>query len=467
MRRNQRPHRLRGRAFSLAQRLGRSLMLPIAGLPIAAIFVRFGQSDMLGQNGLGASVTALVPVARVLAAAGNAVMENIPLLFAVGVAIGFARKADGTTALAAIIGYFTFAGVERSLSPLILGKPGPLTNEQVTCLRNASKYISIDYEAKDSLGLCGIHGQELITYGVFGGIVVGLLTAYLWARFYKTKLPAALAFFSGRRFVPILATTACLLLGVAMAVIYPLFKAIFTDGLGALMTESNNSVLAAGIFGLVQRLLLPFGLHHIANTVPYFTLGTCTSPTGEILHGDFSCFFAGQAGSFRPEGYVPGTYMAGQFPIMMGGLPGAALAMYRCARSGQRKRVGALMASGAIASFLTGITEPIEFAFAYAAVPLYFIHALLVSSSMMICAGLGIRGGYSFSAGGVDYLLNFTRSAQLSTSGATGTLLMLVLAAIYFVIYYLLFTGAIKYFNIATPGRPTKRSERAGAQAYM
>lgn len=460
MDRKKRGAALRGKLFSLAQRLGRSLMLPIAVLPVAAIFVRFGQADMLGERGVGASISALIPVAEVLLAAGNAVIENLPLLFAVGVAIGFAKKSDGSTALAAIIGYFTFAGVLRTLSPHILGEPGALTEKQVACLRTASKYIPIDYQAKDAIGLCGIGGQELINYGVFGGILVGLVTAYLWARFYKTRLPSALAFFSGRRFVPLVVTSACLLLGVAMALIYPIFRTVFVEGLGVVMTQSNSAVASAGLFGLVQRLLLPFGLHHIANAVPFFTLGTCTSPSGEIMHGDFSCFFSGQLGTFEPAGYVPGAYMTGMFPIMMGGLPGAALAMYRCAGAKQRKRVGALMLSGAVASFLTGITEPIEFAFAYAAVPLYLIHAFLVSSSMMICAALGIRSGYSFSAGGVDYLLNFTRSAELSSSGATGTLLVLLLAVAYFLIYYVLFTGAIRYFDIPTPGRSSKKKAK-------
>ncbi|MDU5162300.1 MAG: PTS transporter subunit EIIC, partial [Winkia neuii] len=255
MDRKKRGAALRGKLFSLAQRLGRSLMLPIAVLPVAAIFVRFGQADMLGERGVGASISALIPVAEVLLAAGNAVIENLPLLFAVGVAIGFAKKSDGSTALAAIIGYFTFAGVLRTLSPHILGEPGALTEKQVACLRTASKYIPIDYQAKDAIGLCGIGGQELINYGVFGGILVGLVTAYLWARFYKTRLPSALAFFSGRRFVPLVVTSACLLLGVAMALIYPIFRTVFAEGLGVVMTQSNSAVASAGLFGLVQRLL--------------------------------------------------------------------------------------------------------------------------------------------------------------------------------------------------------------------
>ncbi|MDO4665791.1 MAG: PTS transporter subunit EIIC [Actinomycetaceae bacterium] len=447
----------RGRLFVIAQRLGRSLMLPIAALPVAALLVRFGQPDMLGSGGLGRHIETFNAVAKVLLAAGGAVMDNLPLLFAVGVAIGFARRSDGSTGIAAVVGYLTFSAVTRVLSPYIMGPPPPLTPTQLGCLRQVQPHTPIDYLSKDSLGLCNIGGQEFINYGVLGGILVGIVTALAWQKFHRFALPPVLAFFGGRRFVPIITAGISLLMGVVLSFVYPGFKLVFTEGISQVLSTGHNTVIGAAVFGTVQRMLIPLGLHHLVNAVPWFTVGQCVSPAGEILHGDLTCFFNGVDGSFRPHGWVPGAYMTGMFPIMMGGLPGAVCAMYRCVPKRQRKTVSALLISGALASFVTGVTEPIEFAFAYVAPPLYLLHCVLTGTSMAVCDLLGIRMGFGFSAGGVDYLVNFTRSAALSTGGVWGPVTLLAIAVLYFALYYAIFSVAIKMFDLPTPGRSARR----------
>lgn len=268
------------------QRIGRSLMLPIASLPAAALLLRLGQADMLGADGVAGTVSWMQPVADVMAAAGNALIGNLPLLFALGVAIGYARKADGSTGLAALVGYLVFKGVTDALSPTILGKAA----EGET--------------------------QELINYGVLGGIVIGLVAALLFQKYSRVKLPPYLAFFGGRRFVPIVTAGAALLIGVVAAIIYPAFDAGFTT-VGEWVTGST--VLGGFVFGTLNRLLLPFGLHHLLNSLPWFQFGDFTDASGQIWHGDIARFLHGDP--------TAGPFMTGFFPIMMFALPAAALAI--------------------------------------------------------------------------------------------------------------------------------------------
>jgi PTS system N-acetylglucosamine-specific IIC component len=404
--------------LGVLQRLGRSLMLPIATLPAAAILLRLGQPDMLGDGttglALGASWPWLAPVADVLAAAGGTVFTHLGLLFAVGVAVGFARRSDGSTALAAVVGYLVFDAVVRAMSPVVLDptatQPAPV-----------------------------------IDYGVFGGILIGLVAALLWQRYYRIRLPTYLAFFGGRRFVPILAANAALLLGVVLSFAYPTFEDGLT-GFGQWLV--GNHIVGAGLYGFANRLLIPLGLHHILNSVPWFVVGSFTTAGGQQVHGDVARFLNGDP--------TAGAFMTGYFPIMMFALPAAALAIYQEAVPGRRRLVGGVMLSGALTSFLTGVTEPLEFAFMFVAWPLYLIHAVLTGTSLALVNALGIKDGFGFSAGAIDYALNFT--------AATRPLWLIPVGLGYALVYYVVFRTAIRRFDLPTPGRE-RDAEGAGADS--
>jgi PTS system N-acetylglucosamine-specific IIC component len=392
------------RSLGVLQRIGRSLMLPIAALPAAGLLLRLGQDDLLG------SVPGFKNVAAVIGAGGGALFDNLPLLFAVGVAIGFARRADGSAALAAVVGYVVLNGVFKAMSPLVLGAPAA---------------------GKD---------QDLIDYKVLGGILVGLLTAVLWQRFHRIKLPPYLAFFGGRRFVPIITAGATLLLGVLLGLVYPWFNSGLTH-FGQWITGST--VIGAGVYGLANRLLIPLGLHHIINSFVWFVFGSFGGQTGDLNR------------FIKAHDPSAGSFMTGYFPIMMFALPAAALAIWRTARPDRRKLIGGIMLSGALTSFITGVTEPLEFSFMFVAWPLYVLHAVLTGTSLMVCNALGIHDGFSFSAGAIDYLLNF--------SIATKPLLIIVVGLIYAVIYYVSFTAVIKRWNLRTPGREPDEETAAAA----
>ena len=401
-------------ALAGLQRIGRSLMLPIATLPAAGLLLRLGQSDMLGRW------QATAKVASVLAAAGGAVFDFLPLIFAVGVAIGFARKADGSTALAAVVGFVVFSEVVQVFAPVNLD-PASITKSP----------------ALFSAPVTPTHWP----YGVLAGIVVGIITGMLWQRFYRMKLPPYLAFFGGRRFVPIITALAMLVLGVVFGLLYPIFNKGLTS-LGDFVT--HNAVIGGGIYGTVNRLLIPFGLHNVINSVVWFVFGTYNGATGDLHR-----FFAHDP--------TAGSFMTGFFPIFMFALPAAALAIWRTAKPSQKKVVGGIMLGAALTSFITGVTEPIEFSFMFVAWPLYLIHAVLTGSSLALVNALGIHDGFSFSAGGIDYLLNL--------GIATKPLLLIPIGLGYAVIYYFLFTWVIKRWNLRTPGREEDAPETATAEA--
>ncbi len=388
-----------GAALAVAQRIGRSLMLPIAVLPAAALLLRLGQPDMLGADGLGWDA-----VADVIGAAGNALFANLPLLFAVGVAIGFARKADGSTALAAVVGYLVFKGVGDAMSPHILE------------------------EAAEG------EVQRLINWGVLGGILVGIMAALLWQRYHRIKLVPWLAFFGGRRFVPIVTAAAAIVLAVLMAFIYRPFDTGLTN-LGEWVAE--NEVVGGFVYGTSNRLLIPLGLHHILNSFPWFQLGEYTDAAGVTWNGDIQRFLHGD-----PEA---GAFMTGFFPIMMFALPAAALAIAQEAKPSQKKIVFGIMISAALTSFITGVTEPLEFAFLFVAFPLYIIHAVLTGTSLALVNALEIRDGFGFSAGLIDYLLNWNI--------ATKPWLLIPIGLGYAFVYYFLFRFVIRKWNLRTPGR--------------
>jgi PTS system N-acetylglucosamine-specific IIC component len=389
----------RQQGFALLQRLGRSLMLPIAVLPAAALLQRLGQDDLLG------SIAALKAAAGVIGAAGGALFNNLPLLFAVGVAIGFAKKADGTTALAAAVGYLVLAGVLWQMTGT----------------------------GKDTAYNAG-------PYGVLGGIIAGLVAAWLWQRYHRVKLPAYLGFFGGRRFVPIITSFAMLAIGVLMGLVYPIFNAVLTAFSDAVTT---NAVIGGGIYGVINRLLLPFGLHHIPNNIVWFLFGEYHGQRGDINR-----FFAGDPSA--------GIFQTGFFPIFMFALPAAALAIWRSAKPSQRKVVGGVMVSVALTSFLTGITEPLEFAFIFVAWPLLLIHAVLTGTSLALVNALGIHAGFGFSAGAIDYVLNFGISRN--------SLWLIPIGLGYAVVYYCVFRFVITKRNLRTPGREEDESTPESAE---
>jgi len=390
------------------QRLGRSLMLPIATLPAAGLLLRLGQDDLLGsfKNDF------MQKVAAILVAAGGGLFNYLPLLFAVGIAVGFARKGDGSTAVAAVVGFVVFTQVIQVFAPQLAKKVG---------------------DAPIPPG-----GWP---YGVLAGIVVGLVSALMWQRFYRTKLPPYLAFFGGRRFVPIVNSLVMIVLGVIFGLLYP----IFNTGLTAFGNFlSNNPVVGGGIYGVANRLLIPFGLHNVINSVVWFLSGHFTGADGKDYTGDLTRFIHHDP--------TAGAYMTGFFPIFMFALPAAALAIWRSAKPSQRKVVGGIMISAALTAFLTGVTEPIEFSFMFVAWPLYIIHAILTGTSLALVNLLGIHDGFNFSAGAIDFVLNW--------GIATQPLLLLVIGVIYGVIYYVVFSFVIKRWNLRTPGREDDADEQ-------
>ncbi|MBS0611714.1 MAG: PTS transporter subunit EIIC [Proteobacteria bacterium] len=379
------------------QRLGRALMLPIAVLPVAGLLLRLGQPDLLGI--------------AVLAAAGDAIFSNLGLVFAVGVAVGFARENHGAAGLASLVGYL----IATRGAEVLLAVPPEVTAGLAGAAADAAA--------------AAWRTQQLAKLSMPVGVLSGLIAGFAYNRYSEIKLPSYLAFFGGRRFVPIV--TGCL--GVLVAVAFGYGWPLLTHGMDAL----SRTVLNAGSWGLfaygaLNRVLIVTGLHHILNNIAWFLLGDFHGITGDLKR-----FFAGDPSA--------GAFMAGFFPVMMFGLPGACLAMYRCARPEQRRATGGLLLSMALTSFLTGVTEPIEFTFMFLAPVLYGVHAVLTGLSMVIMNALGVKLGFSFSAGLFDYVLNFPRASH--------PLWLLPIGAAYFAVYYGVFSYVIRRFNLATPGR--------------
>lgn len=367
--------------FGKLQRVGRALMLPIAVMPAAAILLRLG-AGVPGIEGLFADV---------LLQAGDAIFGNLPLLFGIGIALGLAKDNHGAAALAGAIGVLVAKNVYTVIDPTI-------------------------------------------NTGVMVGIIMGIVSGALYNKFYNIKLPEFLAFFGGKRFVPIVTSLSAVLIGIAFGYVWPFFQ----NGIDWI----GNSAIELGpmgtfIFGFGNRMLIPVGLHHVLNSIFWFTFGSFTNVAGDIVNGDLPRFFAGDP--------TAGIYMAGWFPVFMFGLPAAALAMYTTALKEHKKAVAGMLISVAFTSFLTGITEPIEFLFVYIAPGLYLVHAILAGVSLALTQMLGILHGFGFSAGLIDFLLNF----NLATNGW----LLIPLGLAFGAIYYVLFVVAIKKFNLPTPGR--------------
>ncbi|MFF3948232.1 PTS transporter subunit EIIC [Streptomyces sp. NPDC001902] len=412
--------------FQGLQKVGRSLQLPIAVLPAAGLLLRLGQSDVFGADGLGWD-----NVAKVFAGAGGALLDSslgLPLLFAIGVAIGFAKKADGSTALAAVVGFFTYYLVIHQF-PIEDGVPDGAT------------FIGSGFG-----GGVWQKGSDVIpaSYqnpGVLGGIIIGLLSAVIWQRFHRTKLVDWLGFFNGRRLVPIIMAFVGTALGVLVVLGWEPIGDVISN-FGEWMTGLGS--FGAALFGLINRALIPIGMHQFVNSVAWFQLGDFTNSSGAVVHGDLTRFFAGDPSA--------GQFMTGFFPIMMFGLPAAALAIAHTARPERRKAVMGMMLSLALTSFVTGVTEPIEFSFMFIAPLLYAIHAVLTAVSMAVTWAFGVHAGFTFSAGAIDYALNWNLS--------TKPWLIIPIGLVFSVIYYVVFRFAITKFNLPTPGRePEEENE--------
>lgn len=388
--------------FAQLQRLGKSLMLPIALLPAAGILLRLGQDDLLG----GTDIPVIGPFFDSMSAAGDGLFGNLAILFAVGVAIGFAKKADGSTALAAVAGYLVMTSVFDTMSPVVL--------EGV----------------EDAAG-----DQAMIDYSVFGGIIVGLITAWLFDKYHDIELPPYLGFFGGRRFVPIVVSLTVLFVSFAMAYVYPLFNSGLTS-VGEFIAGSG--ALGAFVYGFANRMLIPLGLHHILNTFIWFIYGDYEGANG-LVTGELSRFAAGDPSA--------GTLTSGFYPVLMFGLPAAALAMIHAAKPRQKKVAVGIFSAAGLTAFLTGVTEPLEFAFMFLAFPLYVIHAVLTGLSLAVANVLDVHLGFSFSAGLIDLLLYGTAPA------AHNIPLLVVQGLIFAVLYYVMFRFAITRWNLRTPGR--------------
>ncbi|BCD96058.1 PTS glucose transporter subunit IIBC [Marinagarivorans cellulosilyticus] len=399
-------------AFGMLQQFGKAVMLPVAVLPAAGLLL-----------GIGAADYAILPqvVSQLMEAAGGAIFGNLPLLFAVGVGMGLAKN-DGVAGFAAALFY-----------AVMLASLGVFAG-------------ALGYETKSIMGI------QSIDSGVFGGMISGGVTAFLFNRYHRVQLPAYLGFFAGKRFVPIIASFTAIAVGGVMSVVWPPIGGwieTFSE-----WASKGNPIMAFGIYGFVERLLIPFGLHHIWNSPFFFEVGSFVNPdTGEVVKGEIQRYIAGDPTAGN---------LAGGFLFKMWGLPAAAIAIWHTAKPENRVKVGGIMISAALTSFITGITEPIELAFLFVAPVLYLIHAVLCSAAFMLCIELGIKHGTTFSHGLQDFLILFGPSQN--------ALWFLVLGPIWAVVYYVAFRVAIVGFNLKTPGRELdtaelEREDRAGGIA--
>ncbi|MBV8615846.1 MAG: PTS glucose transporter subunit IIBC [Acetobacteraceae bacterium] len=384
-------------AFDILQKIGKSLMLPVAVLPVAGLLL-----------GIGASHLSWMPVllSDVMAKSGAAVFGNLPLIFSVGVALGLANN-DGVAAVAAVVGYYIMVatlGVMAGVFDVHAAEPG---------------------------------GAAIDT-GVFGGIIIGVVAATLFNRYYRIQLPTYLGFFAGKRFVPIVTGLAAIAVGFVLSLVWPPVQ----NGIDVFShwAADKDPRMAATIYGFVERLLVPFGLHHIWNVPFFFNIGDFVDPTtGKHVHGDINRFFAGDP----TAGILSGAYL-----FKMWGLPAAAIAIWMCAKPEHRKQVGGLMLSAALTSFLTGITEPIEFSFLFVAPVLYLIHAVMAGGAQFVARTLDIHMGFTFSQGGIDFLL-----FNVLGKNAHNWWWTLILGPIWAVLYYTVFRSFILFTGAKTPGR--------------
>jgi glucose PTS system EIICBA or EIICB component len=416
--------------FGVLQKVGKALMLPVALLPAAGILLAIGaalQNPALLELAPFLDNSGVEIVAQVMQKAGDIVFANLPVLFAVGVAVGLAGG-EGVAALAAIIGYL--------IMNVTMGTAAGITAEDVNGLNYAN-----------------ILGIPTLQTGVFGGIIVGIIAAALYNKFFEIELPSYLGFFAGKRFVPIITAATSVVLGLLMLVIWPPIQ----EGLNAFSQNMvhANLTLSAFIFGLIERSLIPFGLHHIFYSPFWYEFGQYVTNAGETVRGDQRIFMAQI--SDNVQNLTAGTFMTGKFPFMMFGLPAAALAIYHEARPEKKVVVGGLMASAALTSFLTGITEPLEFSFLFVAPILFAVHAVFAGLSFMTMHLLDVKIGMTFSGGLIDYILFGLINPQ------TNAWIVIPVGLVFAVIYYFGFRFAIRKFNLMTPGREEVEDEETSS----
>lgn len=385
-------------AFANLQKVGKSLMLPVSVLPVAGILLGVGSANFSWLPAI---------VSNVMAQAGGSVFGQMPLIFAIGVALGFTNN-DGVSALAAVVAYGIMTKTISVIAPIMLGVDPAI-----------------------------VEAQHLADTGVLGGIIAGAIAAFMFNRFFRIQLPEYLGFFAGKRFVPIISGLAAIFCGVILCLIWPpIGKAI---GEFSQWAAYQNPTVAFGIYGVVERALVPFGLHHIWNVPFQMQVGSFTNAAGQVFHGDIPRFIAGDPTAGK---------LAGGFLFKMYGLPAAAIAIWHSAKPENRAKIGGIMISAALTSFLTGITEPIEFSFLFVAPILYAIHAVLAGIAFVVCISLDMSAGTSFSHGLIDFLV----LSVLSDKGSHLLYFPLV-GIVYAVIYYSVFRVAIKALNLKTPGR--------------
>ena len=423
---------MKDKIFGVLQRVGRSFMLPIALLPVAGLLLGIGSSftneTMLAAYGLNSVIhpgTLIYTILDVMSQTGSAVFNNLALLFAMGVAIGMARKEKAVAALSGAVAYI-------------------IMNTAIQAMINAAGGV----EAMPANSTTTMLGITTLQMGVFGGIVVGLGVAALHNKFYKIELPQVLAFFGGTRFVPIVSSIVYLVVGIAMFYIWPVVQSGIA-ALGALVLASGYA--GTFIYGLLERALIPFGLHHVFY-MPFWqtAVGGTAIIDGVTVTGAQNIFFAELASKSTTVFSVSATrFMAGKFPFMMFGLPGAALAMYQCAKPEKKKAAGGLLLSAALTAFLTGITEPLEFTFIFVALPMYAVHCVLAGLSFMLMHILNVGVGMTFSGGLIDLVL----FGVMQGNAKTHWMWVVVVGAVYFVLYYIIFRFMISKFDYKTPGR--------------
>ena len=423
---------MKDKIFGVLQRVGRSFMLPIALLPVAGLLLGIGSSftneTMLAAYGLNSVIhpgTLIYTILDVMSQTGSAVFNNLALLFAMGVAIGMARKEKAVAALSGAVAYI-------------------IMNTAIQAMINAAGGV----EAMPANSTTTMLGITTLQMGVFGGIVVGLGVAALHNKFYKIELPQVLAFFGGTRFVPIISSIVYLVVGIAMFYIWPVVQSGIA-ALGALVLASGYA--GTFIYGLLERALIPFGLHHVFY-MPFWqtAVGGTAIIDGMTVTGAQNIFFAELASKSTTVFSVSATrFMAGKFPFMMFGLPGAALAMYQCAKPEKKKVAGGLLLSAALTAFLTGITEPLEFTFIFVALPMYAVHCVLAGLSFMLMHILNVGVGMTFSGGLIDLVL----FGVMQGNAKTHWMWVVVVGAVYFVLYYIIFRFMISKFDYKTPGR--------------
>lgn len=423
---------MKDKIFGVLQRVGRSFMLPIAILPVAGLLLGIGGSftnettlKTYGLENIMGSGTVFHAIFQVMNDAGNIVFANLPILFAIGVAIGMAKKEKEVAALSSVIAFFI---MHASISALITINGGT-----EAMLQGAVADV------------CGITSLQM---GVFGGIIVGLGTAALHNRFYKIELPQVLSFFGGTRFVPIISALVYTLVGILMFFVWPIVQ----SGINAVGEVVLNSGYAGTwVYGFMERLLIPFGLHHVFY-IPFWqtAVGGTMEVGGKLIEGAQNIFFAQLADPTVKEFAVSATrFMSGKFPLMIFGLPGAALAMYRTAKPEKRKLVSGLLLSAAITSMITGITEPLEFTFLFVAPLLYGIHCVFAGLAYALMHFFGVGVGMTFSGGLIDLFL----FGILQGNSKTHWIWVVIVGIFYFIVYYFLFSFLIKKLNLRTPGR--------------